>query len=74
MVGSTALHSKFTTVNFIMFADMPIGILTPVDPVSRYRRPETLGHPPLRRRRRRAPQPYPTSKRPPNDHQVDEYA
>jgi hypothetical protein len=58
-----------------MFAsEIPIGIVSPVNPVSRYRRSETLGHPPLRRRRRRSPQPNPASKRPPNDHQVDEYA
>jgi hypothetical protein len=58
-----------------MFAsEMPIGIVTPVDPVSRYRKPETLGHLPLRRRRRKPSKPYPSSKQPPNDHQVDEYA
>lgn len=74
MVGSTSLHSAVPTASLFMFADIPIGIVTPIDPVSRYRRPENLGYPPLRRRRRRIPQPYPSSKRPPNDHQVDEYA
>lgn len=71
MDGSTALYSALNLASIIMFAEFPVGIVTPV---TRYRRPETLGYPPLRRRRRRNPQPYPSSKRPPNDHQVDEYA
>lgn len=53
--------------------DRPSGIGRPVDPVVRYRRPETLGYRPLRKRRRKTTSPLPDSRQSP-EHRVDEYA
>lgn len=49
------------------------GIVRPVDPAARYRKPETLGHRPLRKRRRKNPLPFSNDKQSP-EKQVDEYA
>jgi hypothetical protein len=53
--------------------DTPSGIISPVDPVARYRRPETLGRRLVRKRRRKAPPTLPESRQSP-EHRVDEYA
>ena len=45
----------------------------PVDPVSRYPKPETLGHRPLRKRRHNRPRPALSDPYLSTDHQVAEY-
>lgn len=55
------------------FDRLSSGIVRPVDPVARYRKPETLGHRPLRKRRRKSPLPLSNGKQSP-EKQVDEYA
>ncbi len=45
----------------------------PVDPISRYPKPETLGHRPLRKRRIKRLKPALSGPYLSTDHQVDEY-
>lgn len=52
---------------------IPLGIIRPVDPVARYRKPETLGYRPFRNKRRKLLQHH-NNNAAIEDQRVDEYA
>ncbi len=49
-------------------------IIRPVDPVARYRKPETLGHRPFRNKRRKHAPQYKQNNSTLEESRVDEYA
>jgi hypothetical protein len=75
MYVSTALRNinvRSTRLFLLPTIDSGIAKASPIEPVMRYRWPETLGHRLLRKRSVKSSKPL-SSKYPASNHQVDEY-
>lgn len=54
--------------------DIPLGMIRPVDPVERHRKPDNLGYRPSRKQRRKPPKEHQNTETVVEEQRVDDYA